>query len=337
MTSLAWNAAAVLCLAATSAAGLLQDPAQDGGAQPARGRAAAPASQGKDRPLVGALAYLWHRKEKPQEINSLTPEHQPYDTSDPATARHNIRLWKEAGVDFVAGEWWGLGPNDWYQHMTDSFENYLKLCEEEKFRICVYLDDIPGAKDHNSAEKLAKNLKVIAKWAQSPAFLRYGPSQRPLVFLYERVLQKLGKGKDNQALEEALQPYQDEFYFVFVNVPAESLAKREQPAGVQYYAIPFMQEPYLIEQYEAARSSPKVDLFALVFHGFDNTGHKGREGRKWPSSPEKFQHQWEIARQARPEVIMVPWDELGEWSAYVPNKEQGDRYYKLLKEAIGKL
>ncbi|TAH38210.1 MAG: hypothetical protein EYC70_06200 [Planctomycetota bacterium] len=286
-------------------------------------------------PRLGwCVAYLWHRAGKDWEPGGLHAELEKYDSNDPETQRWNIQLWKECGMDFAAGCWFGVPQRRGAvlpTRTTEAFESYLRTCEQEKFRWCAWMADIPGG--------LEPNLEQVRKWAKSPAYFRWGKPERPVLFIYERTLDKLGRRENARAALDKLRPYKDEFFLVLVGVPAAGIPKQERGLGLSWYGLPWMEPKYLAEQYRIVAERPDLDLFALLFHSFDNRATRAGQnaGTLWPEGGPSLPFavgQLELAVTSLPNALGVPWDELGERSAWCPTRELGRQYYDLLKATL---
>lgn len=266
---------------------------------------------------VGVICYLWFLRGRMHGAGSLRSTLGLYDSTDPEVQRAHIRLWKEAGVDFVAGSWWGLGESRFHQQIHQAAQGYLERCAEEGMRWCIYLEEVPGG--------LERNLEQVRKWTRSPAYYRWG--ERPVLFVYDRVYE--------QAPRSALLPYAKEFFLVLTSPPVERLPA-DVGFGCHWWKVPFIPEDFLRARYKAVLARKDLVLFPLVYHGFDNTAF-AQEPKKWPqrgSSLEWFRRQLDQALEHRPPVLMFSWNELGEHTAFEPTEEFGTRYYDAMKEAI---
>ncbi|TAH34327.1 MAG: hypothetical protein EYC70_15380 [Planctomycetota bacterium] len=287
------------------------------------GAGGTPVSAARMPRQAGVMVFLWHQRGRMHEPNSLTPKSGLYDSSDPEIQREHVRLWKEARIQFVAGSWWGVANKGFNRSIDEAFQGYLRRCEEDgTLRMCVYLEEIPGG--------LEPNMKRVREYARSPGYYRL--FDKPVLFLYDRVKEKLTQ---SQMLSLA-----KEFFLVITGPPVEKLP-RGTGFGCHWFKIPYIKEDFIRQRYQAVAQREDLVLFPLIYHGFDNTATRkagtGGGGKKWPaqgSSIEWFQRQLRIALEARTRVLMFPWNELGERSAFEPTEEFGSKYYDAMKDAV---
>lgn len=297
---------------------------QEPATAPADGpRAAAAVSAAALPRQAGVMLFLWHRAGRPHEPGSLTPTLGMYDSRDPEVQRKHIQWWKDAKINFVTASWWGSSRKQWNREIDEAFRGYLQRCEElGGIQMCVYLEEIPGG--------LAANVAAVREFAESPAYYRL--FDKPVLFVYDRVMR--------QCTQEQMMELAREFFCVYTGPPVVKLPA-DVGFGCHWFKIPFIREQVLKLHYRNVSERDDLVLFPLIYHGFDNTrtrkATKVEGGVKWPkegSSPQWFQHQLDLALKANTRVLLFPWNELGERSAFEPTQEFGDTYYKAMKDAV---
>ncbi|RMG41439.1 MAG: hypothetical protein D6725_01360 [Planctomycetota bacterium] len=264
------------------------------------------------------ICWMWHRRGRLQNTGATTSVLGLYDSTDPRIQRAHIELWKQAGLTFAAGSWWGKGGDQWYQHIDAAFAGYLERCEGLGFKICIYWEDVPG-------NNLDRTLRAIAQYAASPAY--YKRHGLPVLFVYSRVYEKVGL--------DVLTALSDRYYLVLERPPVRKLPP-ELPLGCHWFGVPWTSPEHLLRQYNVVRDNPNWELFPLIYHGFDNTAARD-PGTRWPaggSSVEWFQKQLRLALSADPEHLMFPWNEMAEHSAFEPTVEFGRTYYDAMAKAV---
>lgn len=272
---------------------------------------------------AGVMVFLWHKGGQQHEPGSLVPTLGLYDSDDADVQRKHVQLWKDAGISFVAGSWWGVSNNRWNQHVDDAFRGYLQRCNEAGLQMCVYFEEIPGG--------LQPNLERIREYAKSPGY--YHLFGKPVLFVYDRVSRKL--------TQQQLLDLGKEFFCVYTGPPVERVPEG-LGFGAHWFKIPFIREDVLKDRYASVARRDDAVLFPLIYHGYDNSATRAAQkggGKKWPpqgSNVQWFQHQLDLALAAHTRVLMFPWNELGEHSAFEPTKEFGTKYYDAMKDAVQK-
>lgn len=312
-----------------------------------------------------ANVYPWHRAGRDWEPGSLhaavpdfngNGEPDDYDSADPRCVRWNLNLFREAGIDVAMGCWWGPYERE-SQTLpyltTKAWEVWVDVCEQEGFAHCAELDDLPGA-DWGAPQEvmhasLTRSMTYIEEnWAHLPHYKQL--DGRPVVVIYDRILDKLGgalesnagpENRDVRAAMQALGPWMEDCYLVFMGVGGiQRVTEQTRPLAFGWYNIPFANPVDTAAQYAYLAQRPDLDCFAWLFYAWDNTATRAGQrtgGFAWPASGPSLPFavdQVVLALNGRPEVLVFPTDEFGERSSWLPTQERGRVYFDLMKQAI---
>lgn len=127
---------------------------------------------------VGAYYYLWCDKARWASTGAV-PLLGEYRSDDEAVMRQHLAWIEDAGIDFLAVSWWGIGS-----HMDKSTEKLFKLAEGSKVQLAIMVEAYGGA---DGAAGLADWLGLYANYS----WQRYVPSasyfrlyDKPLLLVY---------------------------------------------------------------------------------------------------------------------------------------------------------
>ncbi|MFX1252891.1 MAG: hypothetical protein ACFFCZ_14890 [Promethearchaeota archaeon] len=128
----------------------------------------------------------------PNSINNGTRDvastHYPslgaYDSNDPNTVKHHIRMAQAAGIDAFIASWWGINSFE-----DNAMSNLLNQAAASNFHITVYFETAPywNLDEVNAYNEILGALRYIYdNYATHPAFytVELGTRTEPLIFLY---------------------------------------------------------------------------------------------------------------------------------------------------------
>lgn len=281
---------------------------------------------------VLAFYYGWYGADGHTTLDDAPdhPQDGPYDSLDPAVITRHTVLAKQAGLTGLIASWWGQGDR------TDrQLGPLLDACAAQGLAVAPYVEVAA------SPEALAADIAYLFKaHGDHPAWLRL--DGKPVIFLYDRVLQDLGLDGWNAARARVETARPDQLAFIATGNGRGQIAERA-PAfdGVHIYDMPY----YLAQKHDFAwfwrrhfyasyvkwQKGLRVTT-ATVMPGFDDRGVSGRttprpvvERKDGKTLAELF----DAAIAARPDwILVVSFNEWHEGSEIEPSREYGDRELK---------
>jgi hypothetical protein len=140
----------------------------------------------------------------------------------------------------------------------------------------------------------------------------------------------------------------NQYHLVFDKVPRSAIAQIPSNASYTYWDVPFTSESDLRNKYALARDNGGINRYFFVNHGFDNRSISSPGvvlpnvgGYSVGSWPEWLKHQYKLAMEYDADVIVFPWNEFGEHSAFEPTDPAhgtppglGTSYYDEMKKLV---
>lgn len=236
-----------------------------------------------------------------------TPALGYYDSADVGVIAQQVAWAKQAGLDGFVLSWW----NDPQERRV--LERLLTAAEGKGFAVSVYLERVTGVAD------LRKQLQEIHEvFGKHPAWLRAG--DRPVVFLYGRVLEQVGLA----GLREVLPQFP--LFVIGDNLEQPFM---EVLDGEHTYASvggPEYCRSHLLSMQRAARLWDKL-LVATVQPGYDDSHIRAPGGIQRRDDGKFYASLWAMAGLGD-WVIVTSWNEWHEGSEIEPSQEDGDRWLR---------
>lgn len=278
--------------------------------------------------VSGAEAH-WHN---PGGLH--TPQDITYDSSDPSVIARHVTQAKASGITGLIVSWWGKDdPTD------RQFAPLLPVAAKAGLKLTVYIEN--AATPEILAEQV---LYLHATYAGSPAWLRLGT--RPVIFLYDRVLQTLGLDgwKQARALVEKAAP--NALAFIATGNGRTQIDERAPYVdGVHIYDMAY----YLAQKHDISwlwrrqfyaswlkkQQGLRVTT-ATIMPGYDDRQVPGRPAPRPVVDRDGgrlFRNLWQAAIAAAPDwILIVSFNEWHEGSEIEPSRENGDRELATCRE-----
>lgn len=262
----------------------------------------------------------------------------PYDSLDPATIERQVAEARRAGVTGLVCSWWGQGDR------TDQqLSSLLDKAGGAGLAITAYVENV------TSPQALADAcLYLLDTYGSHSAWLKL--KGKPVVFLYDRVLQTVGLDgwKQAKAIIDAKAP--GHLAVIATGNGRKQIAERAPLFdGVHIYDMPY----YLAQNHPLAwlwrwqfyRSWVKYQTgqsvtTATVMPGFDDHLVPGRPTPR-PfvdrDNGRLYRNLWQAAISAQPDwVLIVSFNEWHEGSQVEPSIQYGDRELVTTREMSAK-
>ncbi len=289
---------------------------------------------GQARPQKQVLAfyYGWYGAGDHRTLDDAPdkPVGGPYDSLDPATIERHISQARSAGLTGLIASWWGQDDR------TDQqLPKLLDAAQKAGLHVCAYVEQ------GQSPEHLAADILYLHQaYGQHAAWLRL--DDKPVLFLYDRVLQTLGLDgwQKARALIEARAPKALAF-IATGNGPKQIAERAPFFDGVHIYDMPFyLAQEHLFDLFWPAdfyrrwvKAQKGLRLTtATVMPGYNDSKVAGRPlprplvDRK---GGQTFRDLWNAAIGAHPDwILIVSFNEWHEGSEIEPSQPYGDRELK---------
>lgn len=301
-----------------------------------------PAQAAKTRKEVLAFYYGWYGTQAASGENAhwLNPDTAaqkiedsveypaggPYDSLSRVTISRQVRQAKDAGITGLIASWWGKGDR------TDR-QMPLLLSEAGKsgLKVTAYVEQA------QSPESLARDLiHLYRSYSRRPNWLRVGA--RPVVFLFDRVLQTIGLDGWRRVRALVRKRIGDKWFVAGTANSAQEAAERKADFdALHIYSLQFeladdpafggLSPETWYRTFVTAQKGLKVRT-ATILPGFDDSHLPDREHPQTVGRDEGrlFNTLWQAASAARPDwILIVSFNEWHEGSQIEPSVEYGDR------------
>ncbi len=279
---------------------------------------------------VLAFYYGWYGAGEHKTLDDAPdmPLGGPYDSLDPAVIARHVAEAREAGLTGLIASWWGQGDRTDQQlpHLLDAAAG---------LHVSAYIEQ------GTTPETLGRDILYLYRTCGShAAWLKL--DGRPVIFLYDRVLQTLGIDgwQKARALVEAAAP--GALAFVATGNGPKQIAERAPYFdGLHIYDMPFyLAEKHMFDwlwrlefyhNWVKAQNGLHVTT-ATVMAGYNDSKIGGRP----PPRPivdrrngQTFRDLWSAAISADPDwLLIVSFNEWHEGSEIEPSQQNGDRELK---------
>lgn len=298
------------------------------------------------RPEVLAFHYGWYGAGQGWDVSAdggrnhpNVPEGGLYDSLDPTVISRQIAQAREAGVTGFITSWDGL---DERRHQVLLA---LLAAAPEDFSVTAYAESAGG-----SAETLAERLNALHALAESaPRWLRHGGE--PVIFVFDRVLQELGR--DGWITARMIHDQTRAGGFAVVG-PANTEAEIDERRGafdaLHVYSLQFQTDGWRVAfgglarrwlgRWVRAQQGLRFTT-ATILPGFDDRRLDDRLGDR-PTTPRRdgrtYRMLWDAVLAARPDwVLIVSWNEWFEATEIEPSAEHGRRELDTTREMSARL
>ena len=245
--------------------------------------------------------------------------HQPvlgyYDSQNVETIREHVKWAKGAGIDAFIFSWWRIGDSK-----DVAFVKMLEVCEEERFRVCVYME---------KGEGLKESLRYLnRKYFNSSRYLKI--AGKPVVLYYERAQREFGMSNFAALFEELAAEGIDPFdigdgYGVDLLGPFD---------GCHSYNPVFAGGFENLFTSASLTAHVKGKLFAAtVVPGYDQTVTRD-DGRFLSRHDGRlYERMWKAAIEAESDwVFITSFNEWHEGTEIEPSKEFGTHYLNMTEK-----
>lgn len=286
---------------------------------------------------VLAFYYGWYGPgthwQSPDPINKTLadapdyPMAGPYDSLDPTTIDRHVTQAKDAGITGLICSWWGQGDR------TDQqLKALLDSAALGDLAITAYVENI------TSPQTLADVcLYLLNTYGSHPSWLKL--NGKPVIFLYDRVLQTVGLDGWTKALAIIDSRAKGRLAVVATGNGRKQIAERAPLFdGVHIYGMPY----YLAQTHPLAwlwrrqfyngwvKYQAGLSLTtATVIPGYDDHLVPGRPAPRPFVDRDKgklYRDLWKAAISARPDwILIVSFNEWHEGSQIEPSVQYGDR------------
>ena len=291
-----------------------------------------------DRPNKEVLAfyYGWYGPDAhwatPGALH--TPVNGRYDSQDPAVIRRQIAMMKDAGITGLIASWWGKDdPTDRQLALL------LEAASDAGIKVCAYVENVA------SPAVLAEQLLYLhASYAAEPAWLLL--KGKPVVFLYDRVLQTIGLD-GWQAARAIVEKAAPGAFATIATGNGRGQIEERAPYfdGLHIYDMAY----YLAQKHNFAwqwrwqfydswvKNQKGLSVTtATIMPGFDDHIIAGRPlPRPFVDRDggELFRNLWRAAIRANPDwILIVSFNEWHEGTEIEPSQENGSRELQTCKE-----
>ena len=254
----------------------------------------------------------------------------PYDSLDPATIERQVNQARSAGLTGFIASWWGQGDR------TDQqLPHLLDAAGKAGLDIAAYMEAA------TSADALSRDILYIYQtYGQHPAWLRL--DGKPVIFLYDRVLQTLGLDGWQKARAQVEAAAPGALAFIATGNGPKQIAERAPVFdGVHIYDMPFyLSSPHTFEwlwrssfyhSWVRAQKGLRVTT-ATVMPGYNDSKISNRPlprpivGR---NNGRTLRDLFSAAIAADPDwILIVSFNEWHEGSEIEPSAQSGDRELK---------
>lgn len=235
-----------------------------------------------------------------------TPALGYYDSQDPAVIEQHARWATRAGLDGLVLSWWSRSdPPD------ALLGRWLDVAAQHRLRLTVYIED---CRDVAGLRETAKHL--LSRFAVHPAWLRH--RGRPVLFLYGRVLERVGAAGVAAALGDL---------GAHVNAMGLDTDLLDAVDGLHVYFHARHYERYAggLDILRRAAALFDIPVVATVMPGYDDRRIR-KPGFALPRGDgSRWRHDWALARGAD-WVLLTSFNEWHEGSEIEPSKEHGQTW-----------
>ena len=295
-------------------------------------------AQARPQKQVLAFYYGWYGAPGHVTLDDAPeqPAGGPYDSLDPAVIARHVTEAKQAGLTGLIASWWGQGDRTDQQlpHLLDGAAG---------LHVSAYIEQ--GTTPENLCNDI---LYLYRTYGGHGAWLKL--DGRPVVFLYDRVLQTLGLDgwQKARALIEAAAPKAMAF-IATGNGPHQIAERAPYFDGLHIYDMPFyLAEKHMFDwlwrfdfyhNWIKAQTGLRVTT-ATVMPGYNDSKVAGRPPPR-PIVDRKdgrtFHDLWSAAAFADPDwMLIVSFNEWHEGSEIEPSRQYGDRDLKTSAEMAAK-
>jgi hypothetical protein len=269
-----------------------------------------------DAPLVLAFYYPWYGTPdvagywhhwKPEIQNSPhTPKLGKYDSYDPAVIKKHIEWAKKARIDGFVVAWTGEKS-----FTDDVLKKVVDIADAENFLVSVYIEDALDADDY-----FDKLTYIGRTYGNRKCWIK---TNRPVVFIYRRVLKNDLRGKIDAGADSGL--------FIIADVMCED---GHLYFDGQHIYLPIFDIHRLSKIYSMCGDK---FFLATVSPGFDDSLIR-KESQLFPRyGIDTYELMWQIAVASNAKwAIISTWNEWQEDTQIEPAKEYGFRYLRATKK-----
>ena len=263
-----------------------------------------------------------------------TPAAGHYDSLDAAVITRQVTEIKNAGITGLISSWWGKGDATGQQLIP-----LLEAAEKAGISVTAYLENA------DTADALADQLIYLHQaHTAHAAWLKL--DGKPVIFLYDRVLQTLGLDGYNAARAKVENRIPDAFAYITTGNGRGQIAQRAPFVdGVHIYDMPY----YLAQDHPLPwlwrrqfynswlkyQKGLRVTT-ATIMPGFDDHLVPGRPAPRPIVDRDKgrlFRDLWRAAMAANPDwILIVSYNEWHEGSQLEPSLENGTRELDTCRE-----
>ncbi len=271
----------------------------------------------------------WDAKKKDAPASLRWPVGGPYDSTDPEVVDRHMTQFVEAGIDVPIVSWWGPGD-----HTDKAMPVILDHAAKHGRRVTVYFEVVRSKPP--TPESAASDLNYLArKYASHPAWLRI--DNRPVVFLYGRVMGQLGAAGWVKALELARAQVGADWVAIADGIRSGYGALFD---GIHSYNTmgSYLKRPESawadIARDHMSRSIDYAKRYrhiacATIVPGYDDTKIRTPGAALDRAKGRLYDVQWKVALETQPDWILITsFNEWHEGSEIEPSAELGDYYLK---------
>jgi len=302
---------------------------------------------------VLALYYGWFMAGKWNRVDARTqqvltsvrePTKHQYDSHDPGVVDLQIDEARAHGITCFVFSWWGTGPEAAIHEQ--SMQLLIDRAEKKNFKVSILWEQAPGEGQHRVDRAVAELSYALKRYGKNKAFLKV--AGKPVVFIYERVLQQLpmarwpevtsrtraeagdfvllGNGYESQENGDYLFDGMSSFDFEFM--PGQL---RADPVKAINEFRQWAREKS--RQYvEMDRRHNRISCLEVI-PGFDNTKSNPPGMRFDRGDGQTYRALWEAALEEKPDWILISsWNEWGEGTEIEPSVELGEKYLQITAE-----
>ena len=258
----------------------------------------------------------------------------PYDSGDPAVLEYHLLLMKQAGIDGVIVDWYGLTDFRDYAILHRNTTRLLQQCErlKMKFVICYEDQTIPAlvkGRRIKESERVAHAVKEIdwlgKYWFQSPSYLKW--QGKPVLLSFGHV------GLTGKEWPSCLKKLKEPVAYMSQDI------RREGAMGGFGWPAPKVGLAQVDRFLKQSKRWPTA--MPAAFPRFDDIYRQAKVSEGYPRLPDQSGQTLRMTlRKAiesrRPWVQIATWNDWGEGTQVEPSNEFRYRDLKIVRSQLMK-